>query len=287
MSISNEDIREIQLVQLDILKEFDRICKKHDIHYQLFAGTLLGCVRHKGFIPWDDDIDICMLRADYDKFRYVSKKELASEYYLQTYDTDPDYYKQSSRIRKNETTYLQDIYMYLDIHHGIPISIMPFDVVKPYSFKGKVHRIIYHTMFWTFNRLNHYRIKNNCKLDNSQIKSAIKHMVYFISNLIPKKLTDILHTSVATFWNDSKERTYVTHLTNGATEKRYFAYMQTRDKFLDTVMGEFEGHQFPIPRNYDEVLTNLFGDYMELPPEDQRQPHHGVLRVDTKNAIWN
>lgn len=96
-------LREIQLVQLQILTEFDRICKKNDINYQLFAGTLLGAVRHKGFIPWDDDVDVCMLRSEYDRFLEIAQQELDPDYFVQNTYTDPEYYNIFTRIRKNGT----------------------------------------------------------------------------------------------------------------------------------------------------------------------------------------
>jgi lipopolysaccharide cholinephosphotransferase len=88
MSNSWTTLRDVQKVQLEILLEFDRICRKHGLKYLLFAGTLLGAVRHKGFIPWDDDIDVCMLRGDYERFLTVCKDELSAELFLQTTDTD-------------------------------------------------------------------------------------------------------------------------------------------------------------------------------------------------------
>ena len=81
-------IRDVQMIQLEILLEFDRICRKNNIKYQLFAGTLLGAVRHKGFIPWDDDIDVCLLRDDYEKFLDVCLRDLDPGFFLQTYETD-------------------------------------------------------------------------------------------------------------------------------------------------------------------------------------------------------
>ena len=103
-------LREIQLVQLQILTEFDRICKKNDINYQLFAGTLLGAVRHKGFIPWDDDVDVCMLRSEYDRFLEIAQQELDPDYFVQNTYTDPEYYNIFTRIRKNGTVpHLHDV----------------------------------------------------------------------------------------------------------------------------------------------------------------------------------
>src|SRR5690554_4796206 len=93
------NLKAIQSIQVEILLEIDRICKKNDIRYQLFAGTLLGAVRHKGFIPWDDDIDLAMLREDYDKFIQVCKYDLDNKYFLQTYETDPQYTFTFGKVR--------------------------------------------------------------------------------------------------------------------------------------------------------------------------------------------
>ena len=94
-------IKEVQAVKLEILIEFDRIVE-NSIPYQLFAGTLLGAIRHKGFIPWDDDIDVCLLRKDYERFLHVSKNDLNDSYYLQTCFSDPASIVQFAKIRKRE-----------------------------------------------------------------------------------------------------------------------------------------------------------------------------------------
>lgn len=152
-----DKLRKVQMVQLEILLEFDRICKKHDIPYQLFAGTLLGSVRHKGFIPWDDDIDLAMIREDYNKFLEVAASELNEHFILQTYETDKEYYKQSGRIRKKDTLMLQEIYKPFSIHHGIPISLMPLDNIRPYTFVGECHRMVYQLVYNNLWRLNNAR----------------------------------------------------------------------------------------------------------------------------------
>lgn len=275
----SDTLRKVQMIQLGILLEFDRICKKHNIPYQLFAGTLLGSIRHEGFIPWDDDIDLAILRKDYDRFLEIAPKELDDRYFLQTYETDNEYYKQSGRIRKNDTLMLQELYEPFSIHHGIPISLMPLDNIEPDSLKGELHRKLYQMVYNNLWRINNARAIENCRREKNKKKKFVRYILFGFSKVLPKSWTDGLHTKVSTLFNH-KETEYVSHLTNGATKKRFHAYKMKREDFYDTVPGDFEGHTFPIPRNYEEVLSNLYGDYQKLPPKEDREPHHGVIRID-------
>jgi lipopolysaccharide cholinephosphotransferase len=111
--------RKVQLIELEILLEVDRICRKNDIKYQLSGGTLLGAVRHQGFIPWDDDIDIIMLRNDYNKFIALCKIELNNSYFLQIPETDDKTPSLYAKIRKNNTAYISYEYRNINYHHGI------------------------------------------------------------------------------------------------------------------------------------------------------------------------
>ncbi len=108
-------LRMIQLVQLEMLIELDKICKNNKIKYQLYSGTLLGAVRHKKFIPWDDDVDVCLLRKDYDKLIKILGHELKSKYFFQTHITDKNYIHAFARIRKNNTLMLQNYYKEIDM----------------------------------------------------------------------------------------------------------------------------------------------------------------------------
>lgn len=278
-STETDKLRQVQMVQLELLIEFDRICKKHDIPYQLFAGTLLGSIRHKGFIPWDDDIDLAILREDYNRFLEIAPRELDDRYFLQTYETDKEYYKQSGRLRRNDTIMLQELYEPFDIHHGIPISIMPLDNIEPNSTLGKAHRVLYQLAYNNFWRLNNARAIENCRREKNKVKKTVRYGLFAFSKVIPKSLTDKLHYKVSTLFNN-KDTEYVSHLTNGATKKRFHAYKIKRSDFYDMIPGKFEGYSFPIPRSYEEVLGNLYGDFMAMPPVEAQQPHHGVVKIE-------
>lgn len=125
------NLRGLQLAELEILKEFIRVCNKLKLKYFLDSGTLLGCIRHGGFIPWDDDIDVSMPREDYEIFLKKGQKELKTKYFLQTYNTDKEYTNIFAKIRNSETTFIESTVKNLDINHGIYIDIFPLDGFRP------------------------------------------------------------------------------------------------------------------------------------------------------------
>lgn len=120
-------LRRLQLVQLEMLKVLDEICKRNDIHYQLFAGTALGAVRHRGFIPWDDDLDVVMLREDYEKFLKIAPQQIGNAYFLQK-EFSEHWPMQFSKLRKNDTAFIER-YIAKDeqTHMGVYLDIFPCD----------------------------------------------------------------------------------------------------------------------------------------------------------------
>ena len=128
-------LRQLQLAELDILLEIDRVCTENNIKYFLDSGTALGAVRHKGFIPWDDDIDICMMRDDYEKFIRLAPEKLSQKYFLQTLKTDPGYNKLHAKVRKNGTVFKEDANLMRNMNHGLFVDIYPFDYLPKHGKK--------------------------------------------------------------------------------------------------------------------------------------------------------
>lgn len=126
------EIRPLQMVCLEILKEIDRICTKYNIQYWLEGGSMLGAVRHHGFIPWDDDLDIAMFREDYERFLKIAQKELKPEYFLQTHEIEREYPLFFAKVRKNNTYIEEECFLSLNFHKGIFVDIFPVDKL-PYG----------------------------------------------------------------------------------------------------------------------------------------------------------
>lgn len=272
---SEVTIRDVQKVQLELLNEFDRICKKHNIKYQLFAGTLLGAIRHDGFIPWDDDIDVCMLREEYEKLLEVWTNEKTDKYFLQNYKTDKSSMFHFSKFIKNNTILRTQMYRDVEMNQGIFIDIFPMDNVKPNSITGKIHSFLYKNAFLLISTMN----KNRAYIARNAIVKYTRLSLYYITKLMPKeKIHQIVDKIICIF--DNQETDYVACITNGDKEDIIKKFTVKRNTFFNLTEWNFEGMQFPIPRDYDYVLTKNYGDYMKLPPIEERIPHHGIIEVN-------
>ncbi|MBE6350205.1 MAG: LicD family protein [Spirochaetaceae bacterium] len=256
--ISMEDLRKMQLLELKILKEVKRICEKNSIPYFLIAGTLLGAVRHKGFIPWDDDIDIGMLRDDYERFLEVCKTDLDSEYFLQTPTTEKgnaDY--GIAHVRLNGTEMVQEFRKNTATHNGLTIDIFPYDTLP----ENKFFRFFYCKSFPLLKRVCAKRM-GYAPHPPKLMHRIILNMLYIFSLPIP---LSFLHKKMTNYHikQNKKKTDYVIPLSEWNYKREKHLYSTLTE--LTTL--QFEDEFFPVPKNYDLFLTEQYGNYRELPKD--------------------
>jgi lipopolysaccharide cholinephosphotransferase len=271
--------RKVQLNELNILLKFDSICKKNSIHYQLFAGTLLGAVRHKGFIPWDDDIDVCMPREEYDKFiNCCTNEELGNDYFLQTNQTDKESVIQFAKLRLNGTILEMNNETSIRSHKGIWIDIFPLDNVEPGTKKCRKQykKINFWYSFVTSSAFS--RIKTA----HSFLTKFARFLAFLFVKIAGKRNIDKKLDRLFRLFN-SKKTEYLNHLTNGVLGSRTTQYLCKRSFVEESIELEFEGHFFPCPKDYDKYLTQIYGNYMELPPENKRVSEHSIVNIKFKD----
>lgn len=256
-------MREIQEFELSILEDVVTLCDKYHIKYYLSSGTLLGAVRHKGFIPWDNDIDIDMPIEDYRRFIKIAKKELPNRYFVQNYKTDPCYNDMYTKIRVNNTTSLPLIWKNLKIHWGMGIDIFPLIGIYKNPCLAKIQNKIF--------LLNRALLSKDLALathDNTWMSSNLLRVLYRLPRRIRHLICEISEFFVFKSFKGSEQIAVVWQNLDLRYEKNIF---------LPVTKLEFENRNFTSPLNYDYVLTHLYGDYMTPPPIAERNGHEGIM----------
>ncbi len=247
------DLRKAQLRMLEMLIAIDKICRNHNIPYWLDWGTLLGAVRHGGFIPWDDDVDISMMKEDYDRFLTIAPKELPEQFVVQNTKTEKYYPMPFTKIVdvKSKSIDSTDIYAQSKRKHkGLWIDIFPV-------IRGNVHlRQWLDPLFGRcFRRVHHYE---------PFCFSVLVAYILFPFAWLAKQLMRF-----CILFCDKNLRMDVFGVPGGREAKCQKYY----DDFIPTKEIMFENALFPIPNHYKKVLTDYYGDYMQIPPEDKRKTH--------------
>ncbi len=260
IKIEGTTLRQLQMVELEMLIELDRICRKCGIRYTLTGGTLLGAVRHGGFIPWDDDADVSMMREEYEKFRKACETELDKErFYFQDMRNTAGYRWGYGKMRRKDTLFLREYQQDMPYKQGVFIDIFPRDGVPDGRIGEKLHKFacfcVRKTLWSPVGKKAHPNI----------FMRKWFAILYRLSGTVIYKIYDYLVKV-----SNKKETQYVRALTfpvpNG-----YKGYK--REWYAESVNIEFEGHTFMANRHYREWLEQEFGDYMKLPPEVQRKVH--------------
>ncbi len=259
---------ETRSVQLGILRSFDEFCTAHGLRYFLAYGTLIGAVRHKGYIPWDDDIDIQMPRPDYNRLREIFDSEKPNEHLRLIFPTDPEAQHTFAKITDERTVKIEAAHRYKTERdlRGIDIDIFPLDGVPE---DGEEHKRWYKKLRRIYRKLWISDLEPEGELKTS-FKAAI-YLFKFIRIFYPKK-EKLLGEAAALHalypYEDSK--------LVGVCECYFDPPSDRHEKtaYESSLQMDFEGKSFRCPVGTHEVLTNLFGDYMTPPPEGARVTHH-------------
>lgn len=258
--LSQDELRQVQLIQLELISEVDRICKKMNICYNMVGGTMLGAVRHKGYIPWDDDADIGFLREEYEKFRAACKAELNhAKFYFQDCRDTEGYRWGYGKLRRKGTEFVRLQQEFMPYEQGIAIDLMPFDNVPDAEIPRRIHMFkcfLYRKIFWS---------AVGRKSEHNRIKRLVYQMLY----CIPEK--EIKRSYQKFIEKGEKKHTKQVRILTFPTPKKVYGY--ERKWYTELVEYEFEGKLLPGAADYDGYLSIKYKNYMELPPIEKRKVH--------------
>lgn len=266
-----ELLRKVQFTQLEIAKEIKRVCEENGIAYFLSDGTFLGAVRHQGFIPWDDDMDMSMLREDYEKFFRIAPEKLKPEYCVQSWYTDPNYGLPFGKVMKRGTVYLeskktrrlQENGFYVDI---FPVDALPEDPEEQVAYAKRLMKL--------------YRMK--------LMKSGYKPWMDCDRVNWVKRIGYLYYQFLALFQDGEKLAKAYDALATACPKGKWVSMQWGQSRlipFADSLVRElvdysFEGETFAGPKDYDHYLRTQYGDYMTPPPEAERGNRHQILEID-------
>ena len=270
-------LRELQLCELGILKEVKRVCDEHGIVYYLCSGTLLGAVRHQGFIPWDDDIDIAMPYPEYNRFLKIAQTELGDCFYVQNHDTDPAYNYLFTKIRKNNTTMLSIYEKGTPGHHGVWIDVFPI-----ISISGRGSYLVRKISL----RICNYSVMDTVYFATNKewIRSQTNALLFSIVKLflkLPERARERIFRlfEQVVFSGQNRKNMLNTVVWAGLTKTYPKEIFEGKAEEM-----RFEDEQFTVPARYDEYLRMTYGEYMIPPAEDKRNGGHGDLIIDLDHS---
>lgn len=268
-------LEEIKQVELGIVKSFHNFCKKHSLRYYMCGGTLIGAIRHKGFIPWDDDIDLMMPRPDFMKlYELVKEDGMIDKYYkIDCVYSNPDALTACIRVYDTRTELMFNNF-HMTYSLGCWVDVFPLDGLPDSEKKRKRH-------FKSMRLVMDIYLLAITKFGGKRRSKLVTVLQYGLLPILP--LVRIPSNAQYTRWLDKicrrydyETSKYVGVLEGRAAEKE----TMLKEKLEPAVEVKFEGHYFLTMANYHEYLTNLYGDYMQLPPESERMSRHEIA------AFW-
>jgi lipopolysaccharide cholinephosphotransferase len=264
--LTPEALRRLQLTQLEIFRVIDAICRANNIPYTLYGGTLLGAVRHKGFIPWDDDLDIAMTRDNYNRFVDAWNITPVAGYFFQEYENDPEYTRTFGKLRKENTEFYGHDEVGKNYHHGIFVDIFPFDKVDNKSFAKFMHKLVGY-IYLLFSR-RYAPVKNGVLL---KVGSKV------LLKLVPKRKQKQLLGNCKKYLMKEPKTNDFYYITYSSFRTVNWGLPKTLFDTYDEV--EFEGMKAMVFGEKEAYLKNTYGDYLQLPPKEKRKGSHIIVKL--------
>ena len=267
INVSEKDKENIQIQEMKILKEFDRLCRGNGLKYSVAYGTMIGAVRHKGFIPWDDDVDVWMQRSDIGKLKEICKTQMNENFFYQTNETDSEYFYLLDKIRENNTVFRESFVSKYKIHHGVYIDIFPLD----YMPDNLVHRY-FHYLHYRF-----YRAGLMAKYLDINYRTGLKKVMARLVRIAyaPFSVEFLYKKANKTASKYDKKTGYLANLASASA---------WRDVFPASIYEKvssvpFEDMEVLCIDEYDRYLTDIYGAYMKLPPVERRNTRHSLTEL--------
>ena len=261
--------KELQLLELEIAKEIKRICDENNIEYFMIGGTLLGAVRHKGFIPWDDDIDIGMTNENYERFLEIAPSKLDCRFFLQCRLTDDNFAYPYAKVRMNNTHMHELVNAKVRMHDGIFVDIFPYDQCT----ENKATSKFYMMKLQLLSKCT--LLKRGFDLNSITECKFSKTINWFLKHFpaSPTRVEQLLMNSLKT--SPKEKNTF--YIERDGMFKGNFVF--PKYLFNHLIELDFEDTTFKAPESYDAYLKRAYGNYMEFPPEREREIGHSVTGI--------
>lgn len=270
----NEDLKKLQEKCLEITLVFKEFCEKHGLLFYLCGGGCIGAIRHKGFIPWDDDIDVFMPREDYEKMCRLWVEEINQNKYRLS-RSGPENFERSqlTAITDEDTTFIKERQMDLDVAHGVRLEVLPLDGCPSGRFKRKM-QLLWGLVYQIY-------INQEAPTSKGKVLELIGRMMLFV---VPGwkrryKMACLAERKMSKY--PIAECDFITEL---CVRYNYMVNEYPKEIFASAVYKEFEGEMLPLPVGYETYLKMAFGDYRQLPPEEEQVPSHDGICVDLENS---
>lgn len=265
----SELMKKLWAISIDLYLEFSRICDKHGLKYFAYAGTLLGAVRHEGFIPWDDDMDVGMLRNDYERFIKIAPSELKEPYLLQTPFTEVGYFRTITRLSNTKTTRIPRFFKHSGMSHGMMLDIFPLD-----DYDEATHELDMKEIALSAKKCSQYLKRNDTNIMTPE------HYSSWEKYMTDEPLAEWTNVQETAKKHNSNNADFCCMKVLTSSENIRCNNPLKKEWFEHTKEVPFEKIKIQIPIGYDGILKTHYGDYMKFPPVNQRVSGHYGLEID-------